>query len=135
MFLEKDLSYKLMGIFFEIRNKYGSGHHERVYDRVMSEIFNLRGINHVSQPRINIYSVDTGKLITYYQPDKLVENKIIIEIKARPFTSLDNERQTAEYLKNTKYEIIYLVNFGEGNFKPRRYIHTSDRKDFLKTEK
>jgi len=106
MFLEKEFSYKLMGIFFEIRNKYGSGHHERVYDRVMSEIFKLREIKHISQPKINIYSVDTGRKITYYQPDKLVDNKISVEINAKPFTSLDNEKQAAEYLKNTKYEII-----------------------------
>ncbi len=134
-FLEKDLSYKIMGCFYDVRNKYGSGHRERVYDRVLSEHFELKNIRYISQPRIDIYSLDTGKKIAIYVPDKLVENKIIVEIKAKPVTSKEDQRQVIEYLKASRYEIAYLVNFGEEEFHPKRFIYTNDRKPFLATGK
>ncbi|MFH1427293.1 MAG: GxxExxY protein [Patescibacteria group bacterium] len=130
MFLEKELSEKLMGCFFDIRNRYGPHHREKFYHLVLAELLELRKINYINNPKINKYSLETGKLITCYIPDILAENKIIIELKAKPFLSNDDIRQTIEYLKTTKYEILYIVNFGETNFKPKRYIYTNDRKIF-----
>ena len=129
-FLEKELSEKLMGCFYDIRNKYGPNHRENFYHAVLTELFDLRGIKYISRPKINKYSLETGRLITYYIPDVLAENKIIIELKAKPYLTIDDVKQTIEYLKTTKYEIIYIVNFAETNFKPRRYIFTNDRKIF-----
>lgn len=134
-FLEKELSYKIMGCFYDVRNKYGSGHHERVYDRTLGEQFELKNIRYMSQPKIDVYSLDTGKKIAIYIPDKLVENKIIVEVKAKPVTSSEDQRQVIEYLKASKYEIAYLVNFTEEEFHPKRFIYTNDRKPFLSTGK
>lgn len=130
-FFEKELSDQLMGIFYEVRNKYGRFHRERFYDNVISEIFGLRGIVHINQPRIKQFSLDTGKEISYTVFDKLVADKIILELKAKPYTNKDDEMQCLEYLKTIPYEILYLVNFGEIQFKPHRYIYTNDRKLFL----
>lgn len=130
MFLEKTLSAKLMGCFYDIRNKYGPNHRENFYHQVLVELIDLRRIKLKNKPKINKYSLDTGKLITYYLPDILVEDKIIIELKAKPFLTMDDIRQTIEYLKTTKYEILYIVNFCEEVFKPKRYIYTNDRKIF-----
>lgn len=130
MFFEKELSEKLMGCFYDIRNKYGLHHRENFYQGVLAELLELRNIKHICQPKINKYSLETGKLITYYVPDILVENKIVVELKAKLQLTIDDIKQTVEYLKTTKYEIIYIVNFGEKNFKPRRYIYTNDRKIF-----
>ena len=130
-FLEKELSYKLMGCFFKVRNLYGNGHRENFYDKALNEIFELEGLKYVDKPRISMYSAQTGKKIAFIIPDKLVENKIIVELKAKPFCSFDDINQVREYLKTTEFEIIYLVNFGENNFRPRRYIYTNDNKSFL----
>ena len=131
MFLEKDLSYKLMGCFYKVRNTYGSGLREKFYDQVLGEILSLEGLQFVEKPRVPLYSVQTGKVISFSIPDKLVADKIIIELKAKPFMSRDDIGQATEYLRITPYEILYLVNFGEQNFKPRRIICTNDRKSFL----
>lgn len=101
--------------------------------RYYKKLFNLRKIYFKNKPKIKKYFFETGKLITYYSPDLLVEDKIIIEIKAGPFLTKDDMGQTIEYLKTTKYKIIYIINFGEKNFKPRRYIYTNDRKIFCDT--
>lgn len=119
-----------MGCFYDIRNRYGKDHRENFYHQILLELLELRGIKYKSKPKINKYSMETGRLITYYMPDILVENKIIIELKAKPFLTTDDIRQTIEYLKTTMYEILYIINFGDKNFKPKRYIYTNDRKIF-----
>lgn len=131
-FPEKELSSILMKGFYRIRNNYGSGHREKIYERAIGEWLDLNKIIYVFQPRIDIYSLDTGEKIGIYIPDVLVADIIPIEIKARPFTSKEDEHQIISHLKSSEYEIAYLVNFGEKNFKPRRFIYTNDRKLFIK---
>ena len=130
-FLEKELSYKIVGCFYDVRNKYGANHHERVYHRTLAEQFDIKKIKYISEPKIEVFSLDTGKVIALYVPDFLIEDKVVIEIKAKEFNNDKFYRQTLEYLKASKYEIAYLVNFGEQNFQPRRLIYTNNRKDFI----
>ena len=130
-FLEEELSYKLVGCFYKIRNLYGSGHREKFYDAVLGEILESEKILFVNKPKIKLYSLQSGKVISYIVPDKLVENKIVVELKAKPFITQDDVAQVREYLHITRYEILYLINFGEQEFKPRRFIYTNDRKPFL----
>jgi len=132
-FPEKDLGGNLMQFFYDVRNKYGRWYSEKVYDKALKEQLELKKINFIYQPRIDIYSVDTGKKISTYVPDFLIEDKILVENKVNPYFSQENMDQALQYLKNCRYEIIYLVNFREKDFKPRRFIATNDRKFFLKS--
>ena len=77
-FIEKELSGQLMGIFYEVRNKYGRFHRERFYDKVVAEVLELRGISYIDQPRVTQYSIDTGKELSYVVFDKLVADKIVL---------------------------------------------------------
>lgn len=129
--LHKELSYELVGCFYNTRNKYGMHHPERVYHRALPEELNLKKIGYIYKPKIAIYSMTTGKILTYFEPDLLIDKKIIVELKAMPFTKKEHIMQTFEYLKTSTYELAYLVNFGEQKFKPIRFIHTKDRKSFI----
>lgn len=129
--LHEELCYKIIGCFYDVRNRYGMHHKEKPFDRFLSEEFDLKKIRYVSQPRINTYSLLTGRIVAVYIPDYLVEDLIVVEIKALPFTSDNHTMQLCEYLKTSQYEVGYLVNFGEPDFKPRRFISTNDRKPFL----
>ena len=130
-FLEKELSYRLIGCFYKVRNLYGNGHRELFYDRVLSEILTIEKIPFVEKPKIPLYSMQTGRIISHIIPDKLVAGKIIVELKAKPCVIADDRAQVREYLKITAYEILYLVNFAEAAFQPIRNIYTNDRKPFL----
>ncbi|MBU2542903.1 GxxExxY protein [Patescibacteria group bacterium] len=130
-FLEKELSYKLVGCFYKVRNLYGVGHREKFYDDVLAEVLESENLSFVEKPRVPLYSILSGKQIGYNIPDKLVEDKIIVEIKAKSFFTKDDINQATEYLKITECEILYLVNFSESEFRPRRFIFTNDRKPFL----
>lgn len=129
--LEEALSNRVMGCFYKVRKMYGSGHREKFYDSVLDEVMQADGLSIVDKPRTPLYSILSGKIVSYAFPDKLVENKILIEIKAKPITLMEDIAQATEYLHITSYEIIYLVNFGERNFRPIRRIYTNDRKPFL----
>ena len=129
--MEKELSYIVQGAFFEVYNKYGNGLKEKVYERAVIEVLRNKGVGAMSQVRIDIYSLDTGKKLGTYVPDLIVSNKIIIEIKATPFTRKDDLRQQRSYLQVSKYEIAYLVNFGTPKLEFYRSIFTNDRKPFI----
>lgn len=132
IFLERELSYKLVGCFYKVRNLYSSGCREKFYDKVLDEVFIEAGISFIDKPKIQQHSLMTGKIISYLIPDKLIEDKILVELKAKPFSTQEDINQSREYLKTTKYEIIYYINFGEEEFKPKRFIYTNDRKNFFK---
>lgn len=84
-----------------------------------------------SQKRINIFSVESGKKLGTYVPDIVVEDKIIVEIKATDFTRTGDLNQQRSYLRASKYEISYLVNFCTPELEIKRAICTNDRKSFI----
>ncbi len=130
-YLYKDLSYKMFGICMEVHREYGSVHNERIYHKVLEEKLKLKNINFVSQPKIVIYSKETGNEIGYYVPDLVIEDKIVVELKATPMVFKKHEIQLSEYIKISEYELGYLFNFGLKSLYFKRSIYTNDNKLFL----
>ena len=64
-------------------------------------------------------------------PDFLISDKVILEIKSSTITTERDVAQQRSYLKSSKYEVGYLVNFGSDNMDIRRSIYTNDRKHFI----
>lgn len=126
--LYKELSYELQGSIFEIRKEYGSGHKEKVYQNLLADYLNDKGLKVEKEKSINVYSNKTGKVVGRYQPDIIVEDKIVVEIKAARFTTQQAEKQLYHYLKNSEYELGYLINFGSQKLFTKRMIFTNDRK-------
>ncbi len=129
--LEQELSYKIRGCIYNVANKYGKGLKEVIYQKALAEELQKAGLKFNEQERINIYSIETGKKLGTYVPDFVVEDKIIIEIKAANFTRQDDVNQQRSYLKASKYEIGYLVNFNTPKLEIKRSIYTNDRKPFI----
>lgn len=132
-FLYGELTFAIRGIFYEIRNQYGPGQKEIVYENLVFEYLKDKGYQVEKQPTINIYSTKTNKKVGIYKPDLLIENKIVIEIKSSRFTSIQDEKQLYFYLRNSKYELGLLVNFSTPHLYIKRIIYTNDKKPFLKT--
>ncbi|HBI33736.1 MAG TPA: GxxExxY protein [Candidatus Moranbacteria bacterium] len=129
--LEEELSYKVRGCFYGVANKYGKGLKESIYQKALEEEFEKVGVDFQGQKRIDIFSVETGKKLGTYVPDFVVGDKIIVEIKATDFTRIGDMNQQRSYLKASKYEISYLVNFGTKELEIKRSICTNDRKSFI----
>lgn len=128
--LYKDLSYKVQGIAQKIRKDYGSGQKESIYQRAFIKELENQKVSYKKEPQIKIFSPNTKKTIGYYQPDLLIDDKILIEIKAVDYAAKKSEYQLFDYLKNSKYELGYFINFGGSKLYIKRVIYTNDRKDF-----
>lgn len=129
--LEPELSYKIQGAVYNVANKYGSGLKEQIYQKALEEELFKNKISFEKQKRINIYSIDSGKILGVYVPDFVIENKIVLEIKASTFTTKQDISQQISYLKASIYEIGYLVNFNTSKLYMKRSIFTNDRKQFI----
>ncbi len=129
--LHKELCYEIQGCIYNVSNKYGKGMKEIIYQKALEEELTLKGIKYESQKRINIHSVETGKVLGTYVPDLIVEDAVVVEIKATLFPINQDLEQQLSYFKASKYEVGYLVNFSTPTFYIKRSIYTNDRKPFL----
>lgn len=129
--LYPELSYQIQGAIFAVANKYGKGFKESIYQKALVEEFTKRKIPFEPQKRIKIYSIDSGKALGSYIPDFVIDGKIIVEIKASIFTTNDYVRQQQSYLKASKYEVGYLVNFCTPRLFIKRSVYSNNRKPFL----
>lgn len=126
--LEKELSYKIYGIFIKIGKEYGSFCKEELYQKACEEELESVKIPFKNKPKILIYSVNTRNKIGFFIPDIIVDDKIIIEIKCVKTISSSAEKQLLKYLELSKYEIGYLVNFGNLYTEIIRRVYSNNRK-------
>ena len=104
-------TYNIIGAAMEVYNILGYGFKEEVYQEALEKELSLRQIPFEHQSLINIY-YKGEKLEKYYQADLICYGKIIVELKALPELSSENEQQILNYLKATKMEVGILLNFG-----------------------
>ena len=109
-FKYKELTEEIIRIFYRVYNKLGYGFLEKVYENAMMIELNKEGIPAVSQYAIKV--LYEGEVIGEYYADILVENKVIVEIKAARSLVKENEAQLLNYLKATDIEVGLLVDFG-----------------------
>src|SRR5438067_6831559 len=79
--LYKDLSYKVVGLAMQVHNELGSGFLEKVYENALTVLFEEYGIRAVQQLPIPVRF--HGHIVGDYFADILVENSIILELKAQ----------------------------------------------------
>jgi GxxExxY protein len=109
-FKYKELTERMIKIFYRVYNKLGYGFLEKVYENAMIAELKKEGIPAVPQSPIKVFY--DGEVIGEYYADILVDNKIIVEIKAAKSLVEENEVQLLNYLKATHVEVGLLVNFG-----------------------
>lgn len=130
-FLYPELSYKIQGCIFNVANKYGKGLKENIYQKALVEEFQIAELQFNEQKRIDIYSINTAKKLGTYVPDFIVEDKIIIELKASNFTTRNDIEQQKSYLTASNYEVAYLINFNTPQLDMKRLIYSNGRKSFI----
>lgn len=124
--LYKELTQKIINVFYEVYNTLGYGFLEKVYENAMLYELELRGLKTDKQIPINVNY--KSKLVGEYFSDIIVENKVILELKACNKLDSEHENQLLNYLKASDIEVGLLLNFGkEPDFK--RKIFTNDEKN------
>ena len=121
----KELTDLILKAFYDVYNTLGYGFLEKVYENAMVLELRKKGLRLVSQAPINVYY--RGSIVGEYFADLIVEDVVIVELKAAKAITVEHEAQLLNYLKATKCEVGLLINFGP---KPqvKRKIYDNDRK-------
>lgn len=124
--LHKELTDKVIDAFFEVFNELGYGYLERVYQNSLYMELVSRGHKVEAQKEIKIYY--KGRAVGIYYADLVVDDLVILELKAADAINEAHEAQLINYLRGTDKEIGYILNFGpKPSFK--RKIYTNERKN------
>ncbi len=120
-----DVTEKIIGCAMKVHNKLGNGFQEVIYQRALAIEFRKNSINFQREFEMDIYY--DGEAIGKRRVDFLVEDKIMVELKA--LTELDNSQpaQTINYLEAYNLEIGLLINFGTKSLQFKRFINSKYR--------
>ena len=124
-FLYEKESYEIRGACFDVYKNFGGAFKERIIDKSLTIALEKRGLKVQEQKRIDIYF--EGKKVGTYIPDKIVNDCIILELKAKAFVTKQDIDQFWKYLKGSEYELGFLINFGPNELTIKRVIYDTAR--------
>ena len=109
--LHKELTGSILKLFYEVYNELGYGFLEKVYQNALYIELKNNGFEVESQKQIKVYykNIEVGE----YYADLIVNDKVILELKATETITEAHEFQLLNYLKSTNIEVGLLLNFGK----------------------
>lgn len=124
--LHKELTDEILHAFYKVHYKLGYGFLEKVYKNSLYIELTQLNLKCETEKAINVYY--EGKVVGVFYADIVVEDKVILELKAVETFCKEHQIQLINYLKATNLEVGLLLNFGK---KPeiKRVIYTNDRKE------
>jgi GxxExxY protein len=122
--LYSEVTEKIIKAFFKVYNILGYGFLEKVYENALIIELKKMGFHISQQNNIKVYY--DGKIVGDYFADIIVDNNVIVELKAAESLGEEHKTQLINYLKATDKEVGLLLNFGKTpEFK--RAIFTNDQ--------
>ena len=116
----KALTKRIIGVFYTVYNTLGYGFLEKVYENALAIELRKLGLKVEQQARIAVYYA--GQVVGEYYADLLINDTVILELKATRTIAPEHEAQLLNYLKATPYEVGLLLNFGpEPQIKRKTY--------------
>ncbi len=115
-----ELTYLINGAIFEVNRILGAGFLEKVYEHALLIELKEKGLKAEAQVPIKVKY--KGKEVGEYYADIVVENQVILELKAIDSLQKIHEAQLLNYLKATGYKIGLLVNFKHPKAEIKRFI-------------
>ena len=114
-----DLTYRINGAAMAVHNALGVGYREEVYERALAVELERRGLAVRRQHPVEVFHA--GVPVALFVLDLLVEDTVIVEVKAMPHLLTDDERaQVINYLTATGLPIGLLLNFGRRRLEYQR---------------
>lgn len=118
--LYKELTFAVIGSAMEVHKILGPGFLEAVYQTSLAREFSLRGIHFEQQVHLPVSYKE--ELVGEYVADYVVDEKLVVEIKAVSKLNASHQAQAIHYLAATGYRLALLLNFGTGSLEHRRVI-------------
>lgn len=117
--LYEELTGKILEACFEVSNELGAGFLESVYERALVIALEQKGLSVKTQASIAVNF--RGLSVGQFYADILIEEKVIIELKAVSALLPEHKAQLINYLKSSNIEVGLLVNFGNSKLEYRRF--------------
>jgi GxxExxY protein len=118
------VSKRVIGCGIEVSNNLGSGFLESVYENALSIELKRQGLRFERQKQLNV--AYKGEVVGNYVADLIVEEKLLVELKALSNFTGEHEAQVMNYLRATGLEVGLLLNFGTPRLGIRRIVWQHD---------
>ena len=123
----KDITEKIIGASFEVHKFLGNGFQEVIYQRALAYEMTQAQLEFQREIEQHIFYKELQKPIGTRRADFVVENKVLVEIKAIINLEDVHLAQTLNYLKAYRLEVGLLINFGSKSLTFKRLILTNQR--------
>lgn len=110
-FKHSDLTEKVIKAFYKVYNTLGYGFLEKVYHNALFFELQEMGLNVEKQKPISVHYDEV--IVGEYFADLIINNAVIVELKAAEAICEEHEFQLINYLKATEIEVGLLLNFGK----------------------
>jgi GxxExxY protein len=124
-YLHSDITGEILKAFYDVYNELGYGFLDCVYKNALYKELTKQGFDCSTERSIRVYY--QGEVVGDYFADIIVDNTIILELKAVKTILPEHEAQLMNYLRATDAEVGLLLNFGP-NPQQRRIVFTNDKK-------
>jgi GxxExxY protein len=116
----KELCDAVRETAYAIHLYHGHGHLEKVYENALASRLRKAGFGVRQQCPLTVYDED-GTVLGDYFADLVVDDRLIVEVKACQTLAPEHTAQLLGYLKSARVERGLLINFGSARFQIRKY--------------
>jgi GxxExxY protein len=116
-----ELSYKLVGLAYNVFNELGHGHLEKIYQKAYAKELKEAGIIFKEQAPYQV--IYKEEIIGNNFLDFLIEEKVIIELKRSDFYSKKYIDQVSNYIKVSNLKLAILINFTSNGVRIKRIVN------------
>ena len=127
MMIQKEITEKIIGCAYKVYNNLGSGFLESVYEKCLLIELKKHGLKAENQKTIKVKY--DNEIVGDFIADLLVEDKIIIELKAIRELNKIHEAQLVNYLTATGLDIGLLINFADERVQIKRKVRKLKQKN------
>ncbi len=121
----RELTEKIIAVFYHVYNQLGYGFLESVYEEWLTIALCEAGLGVEWQVPVAVWF--RGQSIGQFRADVLVSASVLVEVKSARALEAAHEAQLLHYLRSTEIEIGLLLNFGPGP-QVRRLLFDNERK-------
>ncbi|HEX2445384.1 MAG TPA: GxxExxY protein [Vicinamibacterales bacterium] len=123
--LHREVTEQIIGGFYEVHYELGGGFLEHVYRSPIIEVLRGRGLLVEDNARLPVHF--RGRLIAEFRPDLVINQVVLVELKAHRAIEPADEAQIISYLRASNVEVGLLLNFGP-NPSFKRHVYANSRK-------
>jgi len=114
------ISLGFIGVAQQVSSTLGVGFVEKVYENSLVIELRKRGLEVEQQRPVHVHY--DGQIVGDFIPDLMIEQEIVVEIKALPLLEPNHRQQCINYLRSTGCRVCLLLNFGRPRLETKRIV-------------